>query len=102
MAYYCYKCRNEIEFIVKVGVIVGRLDTCNHCTAYMHVCRNCRFHDPDVHNECRIPEADFIRDREAANFCNVFEIRQLDEAPPADDSVDAAKAKLEDMFKNIK
>ncbi len=102
MAYYCYKCRNEIEFIVKVGVIVGRLDTCNHCTAYMHVCRNCRFHDPDVHNECRVPEADFIRDREAANFCNLFEMRQLDEAPPVDDTVDAAKAKLEDMFKNLK
>ena len=102
MAYYCYKCRNEIEFIVKVGVKVGRLDTCNHCTAYMHVCKNCRFHDVDVHNQCRIPEADFIRDREAANFCHQFDIRDMDEPPEVDNTVEAAKAKLEDMFKKLK
>ena len=102
MPYFCYKCRNEIEFIITVGIKVGRLDTCDHCAANMHCCKNCRFHDVDLHNQCRIPQADFIRDREAANFCHHFDIREMDEAPPEDDKLTSAKAKLEDMFKNLK
>ncbi len=31
MAYFCWNCGNEQEFVVKVGVKVGRLDTCIHC-----------------------------------------------------------------------
>ena len=52
MAYYCFKCHNEIEFLITVGIKVGRLDTCDHCGAYMHACKNCRFYDPDRHNDC--------------------------------------------------
>ena len=103
MAYYCYKCLNEIHFIVTVGIKVGRLDTCDHCGAYLHCCKNCRFYDPSLHNECQILEADFIRDREAANFCHHFEIKDWgDERPTLDDSAQKAKAKLEEMFKNLK
>ncbi len=102
MAYYCHKCKNEIEFVVKVGIIVGRLDTCVHCGAYLHACKNCRFFDPGRHNQCRIPEADFIRDRETANFCHHFEILDRDAPPEEDHSVTKAKAKLDDLFKNLK
>ena len=102
MAYYCYKCRNELEFIVKVGIKVGRLDTCPHCASNLHCCKNCRFHDPDVHNECLETQADFIRDREAANFCSHFEIKDRDSAPDVDDSVNRAKSQLDDLFKNLK
>lgn len=102
MAYFCYKCRNELEFIVKVGIIVGRNDTCPHCSSDLHCCKNCRFYDPDRHNECRIPEADFIRDREAANFCHQYEIMVRDEAPEVDTSEQNARDKLNDLFKNLK
>ena len=102
MAYYCFKCSNELDLIVKVGIKVGRLDTCAHCGAYLHVCKNCRFYDPNVHNECLETQADFIRDREAANFCAHFEIKDLDGPPADDDSAAKAKAKLDDLFKNLK
>ena len=31
MAYFCWSCGNEQIFEVKVGVKVGRRDTCPHC-----------------------------------------------------------------------
>ncbi|MCK5798888.1 MAG: hypothetical protein KAI47_16965 [Deltaproteobacteria bacterium] len=102
MAYYCYKCSNELDLIITVGVKVGRLDTCAHCGANLHCCKNCRFYEPSVHNECLETHADFIRDREETNFCALYEIKNRDAAPEHDDSATKAKSKLEAMFKNLK
>lgn len=102
MAYYCWKCRNELEFIVKVGVKVGRQDLCKHCGADLHVCKNCVFYDPGLHNACRETQAEFIRDREAGNFCAHFTFRDRSDAPEIDDSASKAKNKLDALFKNLK
>jgi hypothetical protein len=101
MAYYCWTCGNEQFFDVKVGVKVGRRDECLHCGADLKCCKNCGLYDPNVHNQCHEPSAEFIRDREKANFCPHFDFRDAD-APARDDGADAAKAKLEDLFKNLK
>ena len=101
MAYYCFKCGKEVEFAVKGGIMVGRLDACEHCGAYLHCCKNCEFYDPGLHNQCRDPNTEFIRDREEPNFCNSFEYRN-DDAPPARPDIDSAKSKLENLFKNLK
>jgi hypothetical protein len=101
MAYFCWSCGNEQYFDVKVGVKVGRRDECPHCGADLHVCKNCRLYDPNIHNQCLEPNSPFIREREAANFCTHFD--SLDaEAPRKSVDVDAAKAKLEALFKNLK
>jgi hypothetical protein len=101
MAYFCFKCSKELEFAVKGGIIVGRLDTCDHCGAYLHCCKNCGFHDPGIHNECRETLTEFIRDRESANFCSSFYYGDADEAPK-NKNLDEAKSKLDDLFKNLK
>lgn len=101
MPYFCWTCQNEQIFDVKVGVKVGRRDSCPHCGADLHVCKNCRLYDPNIHNQCREPEAAYIRDREAANFCAHFDFRD-DAQPKVQENVSAAKAKLEDMFKKLK
>lgn len=102
MAYFCYKCSNELDLIITVGVKVGRHDTCDHCGANLHCCKNCRFYDPGVHNECLETQADFIRDREEVNFCSHYELKKRDSAPEQDDSAEKAKAKLDSLFKNLK
>jgi hypothetical protein len=101
MAYYCWSCSNEQIFDVKVGVKVGRRDSCPHCGADLHVCKNCRLWDPSIHNQCREPEAAFIRDRETSNFCAHFDFKDGD-SPTKDTGVEAAKSKLNDLFKNLK
>ncbi len=101
MAYYCYKCGHEIEFAVHGGIVVGRLDTCEHCGTYLHVCRNCVFYDPGRSNNCRELITEFVSNPEEPNFCSSFRFRELD-APPAHEDPEKAKAKLEDLFKNLK
>ncbi len=101
MASFCWKCSNELYFDVKVGIKVGRHDDCPHCAADLKVCKNCQNYDPGVHNQCRETSAEFIRDRERANFCTHFVFADSD-APAVQPDIDAAKAKLEAMFKNLK
>ena len=114
----CYKCTEELSFDVKIG----RRDMCPNCYAYLHCCKNCRFWDSSVHNECLENRAEFIRDREEGNFCLYFTFREeedLDQSekddararleaafgggkPPlnkAPQSADEAKARLEALFK---
>jgi predicted nucleic acid-binding Zn-ribbon protein len=101
MAHYCWTCGNEVYFDVKVGIKVGRHDGCPHCGADMKVCKNCQNYDPGVHNQCRETTAEFIRDRERANFCTHFVFRDSD-GPQKDDAQEAARAKLDALFKNFK
>jgi hypothetical protein len=101
MAYFCHSCGNEQIFEVKVGVKVGRRDSCPHCGADLHCCKNCRHHDPNVHNQCKLPEAPFIRERTEANFCPQFDFKDS-EAFHVDNSATDARAKLDALFKNLK
>jgi hypothetical protein len=102
MAYYCWKCGNELEFIVKVGVKVGRQDICPHCKIDLHVCKNCELYDPSLHNECRESDTQFVRDRIAANFCHHFNFVSRSEAPKQSNEAETSKAKLEALFKGLK
>ena len=47
---------------------------CPSCHSDLHVCANCRFFDRSAHNQCREPAAEFVRDKERANFCELFEL----------------------------
>lgn len=88
----CFKCQEELVFDVKIG----RLDTCPNCGAYLHSCRNCRFWNLSAHNQCTENQGEFIRDREAGNFCGFFQFRILGEDNTKE--VDGARAKLESLF----
>ncbi len=88
----CYKCEEDLVFEVKIG----RLDTCPNCGAYLHSCRNCRFWSVGAHNQCTENQGEFIRDREAANFCNWFQFRVVGEDNSKE--LDDAKAKLNALF----
>lgn len=66
----CYRCRAELSF---EGHVL-REATCPSCHSDVHVCVNCRFYDRSAHNQCREPVAEFVRDKERANFCEFFEL----------------------------
>ena len=79
------------------GERVGFRDACESCSADLHVCRNCRHHDPAAYNECREPNAERVSARERANRCDYF-------SPGAGkggrgDAPDRARAALDDLFK---
>jgi len=47
-------------------------DECQGCGRDLHICRNCEFHDPGVHQECRETSAEYVADKERANLCEYF------------------------------
>lgn len=88
----CYKCGEELVFEVKIA----RLDTCPNCGSYLHSCRNCRFWSASAHNQCLENQGEFVRDREAGNFCGHFQFRVVGEEIP--DVAKDTKAKLDALF----
>ena len=70
----------------------GPKDFCESCSAYLHCCLNCRFHDPSLHNACAIPTTDWVGDKAGANFCDEFVFREHVAAGPTDDAAQARGA----------
>lgn len=64
----CHACKNEI----KIEGLISRTDECGNCGADIHACLNCENYDPSAHNKCREPQAEWVSDREKANFCDLF------------------------------
>lgn len=91
--FYCYKCNNELVFEVKMGF----RETCHHCAADLHVCKNCQLYDPGSHNSCRESQSDYVPDKEKANFCGYF--KMVEGAREENKEVAKAKSALEALFK---
>ena len=99
MRFNCWKCGEAIQ--VPTGSRVGTRDACPACDADLHACRNCRFYDPGKNNRCAEPQAEWTRDKEAANYCDYFSpnltlfARHNRSASQADD----AKNNFDSLFK---
>ena len=64
----CFQCGEEIA----ADQMILREDECPHCSSDLHCCRNCRFYDPAVSNQCREPQAEWVTEKDKANFCEFF------------------------------
>lgn len=65
----CYRCGASLEAL---SLPLGRLDECPECEVQLHVCRMCVHFDPRVTRQCREDDADEVRDKARANFCDYF------------------------------
>ncbi|MES2272708.1 MAG: hypothetical protein V4487_00750 [Chlamydiota bacterium] len=75
----CWKCAKNIS---EVPVKIGFRAVCPHCEADLHVCKNCRYYAIGKPNDCLVPGTEYIRDREAFNFCEEFKVK-IPEHPPS-------------------
>ena len=66
----CFACGRPVA--LAAGERVGFRASCDGCGADLHVCRNCRHHDPAAYNECREPNAERVGERDRANRCDYF------------------------------
>lgn len=84
--YSCFNCQAPWDSSLRQPAVK---ETCGQCGAYLHCCRNCRFHRKGYPNACYIPDTEKIADKTRANFCDEFEFRRTpvaaDEVPPAQD-----------------
>lgn len=90
--FQCFSCGETVE-----SDAVFRTDRCSRCEADVKVCRNCRHYDASTSNSCRETSADYVHDKERANYCDYFDPRQ-DRIEVASE-VEDARAKLEALFK---
>ena len=93
----CWKCGEAIE--LAVGSRVGTRDTCSHCDADLHCCRNCRLYDPGKHNQCAETQAEWVGDKEAANYCDYFSPHPGLGARKRSSTPQDAKKKFDSLFK---
>ena len=54
-------------------------DECLQCRTDLHVCLNCIFYDEGKANRCREPQADYVKERDRANYCEYFRFRDKGE-----------------------
>ena len=81
----CYRCGQSLAAL---SLPLSRRDECPSCTASLHVCRMCQSFDPAVSGQCREDDAEDVRDKETANFCDWFK--------PAGDVFDAGRKQAAD------
>ena len=79
---------------------VGKRESCAKCDADLHCCRNCRFFDPSVHNQCRETQAEWVKEKDRANYCDYLDPTEA-VGPPRRSSSSSSdiKKKFDDLFK---
>lgn len=89
----CFQCGQ----VIPADRAIPRDEECPHCSSDLHCCRNCRFYDPAVSNQCREPQAEWVTEKVKANFCEFFSF--LDGARPGAARTDASSAR--DRFNKL-
>jgi len=89
----CFKCGTEISLNHKIG----RQDTCRKCGSYVHCCLNCRFYDRLAYHECREPQAEWVKEKDAGNFCEYFEPNTLSTGKGSS-AAEETKKRLDELF----
>ncbi len=64
----CYKCGKENS----VKFPYGRNESCEHCGADLHCCKNCKYFSPGAHYDCHETIEEPVFDKERSNFCDFF------------------------------
>lgn len=80
----CWRCGASLAAL---SLPLRRLEECPGCRAELHVCRMCAAYDPRVARKCREDDAEDVKNKEQANFCDYFR--------PRTGAFDAALAKAE-------
>ncbi len=69
----CPKCRTPLD-IDKMSF----KEECPSCGTDLHVCIYCRLYDEGKANRCREPQADYVKEKDRANFCEYFQSQERD------------------------
>ena len=91
----CWKCGALLE---ELSLPLRRLEVCPECDSELHVCRMCRYYDPNSIDQCTQEDAEEVREKERANFCDYYKPRSGAYQVRDTSQAGAAKDKLNDLF----
>jgi len=95
MKLQCWKCGSKLGDIL---FPFSRYEECSVCKADQHVCLLCKEYDPNISDGCREDRADFVLDKEKANFCDYFKPKANAYRKKDDQQARQARAKLAELF----
>jgi hypothetical protein len=92
---HCWRCGEGLD---KLSLPLSRMDECPECFIHLHVCKMCSCYDPAVPKACREDDAEEVKEKERANFCDYFAPSQhaFDADVAAADR--QARSKLDNLF----
>src|SRR5690348_2395232 len=88
----CHKCNHSWAY----ENIIGRTEECPKCRWDVHVCLNCTHYDKSAARQCREPDADFVKEKDESNFCDLFEAKGAGKSGNSEE--DKAKSALDSLF----
>jgi len=91
----CWKCGSELKNLL---LPFSRYEECSLCKADLHVCLACRHYDSKLNDGCREDRAEFVLDKDKANFCDYFRANPNPFVPRDDKQAREAKARLAELF----
>ncbi|MDJ0928606.1 MAG: hypothetical protein QNJ73_13290 [Gammaproteobacteria bacterium] len=92
---HCYRCGASLEALT---LPLARLDECPHCAVQLHVCRMCIHFDPNVTKQCREDDAEEVKEKARANFCDYFKPNPAAHDPSFASADAKARAGLASLF----
>jgi len=91
----CYRCQREVS----LTSASSHHELCPYCFSALHCCQNCLYYDEFSPNKCSEPAADWVPDKEKANFCQFFEYSQPQILVKKQMQIDKARAYWESLWK---
>jgi len=91
----CWKCGAELKRLL---LPFSRYEECSVCKADLHACLACRYYAPNLSNACEEDRADFILDKDKANFCDFFRVNTKAYQKQENTEVNEARSKLAELF----
>jgi hypothetical protein len=91
----CWKCGSELK---KLLLPFSRSEECSSCNADLRVCRGCKNYAADVADACTEERAEFVADKDRANFCDYFDPHATAYRKQDDADAQRARNKLAELF----
>ncbi|ABV35285.1 conserved hypothetical protein [Shewanella sediminis HAW-EB3] len=93
--FICWHCGNVLEEVI---LPMSRREGCGACGADQHVCKMCVFFNDSGRGDCREERAEWVSDRERANFCDYFKLSEGGTDTYAPGANEQALAELAELF----
>lgn len=94
----CFRCGASLSAL---SLPFSRRDQCPQCGVDLKVCKMCCHFDPAAPEQCREDDAEDIKEKELANFCEWFTPSEKAFDPQRKSEADQALESLEALFAGL-
>jgi hypothetical protein len=95
----CFRCGASLS---ELSLPFTRRDLCTECGVDLHVCKMCVHFAPSAPRQCREDDAEDVKEKEMANFCEWYVPSEDAFNPDVKSEAEKALESLEDLFSGMK